>query len=249
MKGSSKRIAAAALTLACLCSPLWAQEQTVDQSPTKDELSDLQDPDVEPSDPSPWAIQFSLAFIPEDNGTAGDPSPLIPSFGVSWGHSFASWVAFEPSLDFFSTYYGYETTLERAIPLALENRRSLVIGTLLSLPFRFSVTLAERFRLNLLLGPAFDLRLCLIADGLQDSDLEDATEQTSRAFSYFWSEGRWFRPLSGLGADWRDSRGRRFGLDLRAWMPLYRAWTDEDAFWAEGWVWEASFRFTPAKRR
>lgn len=198
--------------------------------------------------PSPLVVRLSLLAIPEDNGTEGDPGPRIPSPGAAWRFRLTRLLSLEPSLDLFMTYYGYSDELQRAVPLALENRWTTVIGAELSLPLRFSVPLGGSFELSGMAGPAFDFRVPLIADGLYGSEQEESAIVAGEVAQYFWSSGRWFRPVMGLGSAWTDSSGRRFGFDLRAWMPLYRLWTAEDAFFGEGFVLSLGLSYSPPRR-
>jgi hypothetical protein len=195
-----------------------------------------------------WAVKGSLFFIFEDNGLEGDPMPILPSAGLALEYPLAPHLAFGSSYDIYSTYYGYSTTLNRAIPVAIENRSSLVIGNVLTFfgSYRMFIPgLTPRgLRLRFSAGLSIDARLCLIADGLEGDDLEDASQQTSQVTNYFWSNGRWFFPMTGFGIDVIKVGRFWLGLDARIWYPLYRLWSGDQAPAAEGWRSSLGFRLS-----
>jgi hypothetical protein len=192
-----------------------------------------------------WVARGSVLAILEDNGMEGDPMPILPSlgFGAETALPFFPIIDFEPSLDLYGTYYGYSYTLDRAVPYAIENRSSLVIGFVVGLPIGFRYRLPNGVTLRGFGGPAFDLRLCLVAGGLEGDDKDDAASQTSDISSYFWGNGRWFLPVAGIGTDFPLLEGILLGAELRAWFPVYKLWSGEDLPAREGWRVAASVRF------
>jgi hypothetical protein len=191
-----------------------------------------------------WVARGSILAILEDNGMEGDPMPILPSFGggIELEMTSAPGFYFEPSLDVYGTYYGYSYTLDRAVPYAIENRSSLVIGFILGASSGYHFRLPNGFVLRGFAGPAFDLRLCLVAGGLEGDDKEDAASQTSDIASYFWSSGRWFIPTAGVGVDFPVFDGLMLGAELRAWFPVYKLWSGEDLPAKEGWRIAATLR-------
>lgn len=192
-----------------------------------------------------WVARGSVLAILEDNGMEGDPMPILPSAGVGaeFALPFFPILYFEPSLDLYGTYYGYSYTLDRAVPYALENRSSLVLGFVLGVPVSYRYRLPNGIILRGFAGPAFDLRLCLVAGGLEGEDKDDASSQTSDIASYFWGGGRWFMPTAGIGADFPLLKGIRLGGELRTWFPIYKLWSNEDLPAKEGWRVAATLRF------
>lgn len=175
-------------------------------------------------------FRASVLAILEDNGMEGDPAPILPSpgFSVSFPIPVSGMLRFEPGVDLYATYYGYSYTLDRAVPYAIENRSSLVIGTLLGLPLQWELPVARGVRVHLLAGPGADLRLCLVADGLEGDDYDDAASQTSDIAGYFWSQGRWALLLAGGGVDFPFTPSTYLGVEFRFWYPAYRLWTGEN---------------------
>lgn len=192
-----------------------------------------------------WVARGSVLAIFEDNGMEGDPMPILPSLGAGaeFALPFFPILWFEPSLDLYGTYYGYSYTLDRAVPYALENRSSLVIGMILGAPVSYRYRFPNGIILRGFAGPAFDLRLCLVAGGLEGEDKDDAASQTSDIASYFWGSGRWILPTAGIGADFPLLKGIRLGAELRTWFPVYKLWSGEDLPAREGWRVAASVRF------
>ncbi|MEW6564704.1 MAG: hypothetical protein ACOZCE_13345 [Spirochaetota bacterium] len=195
-----------------------------------------------------WSIKGDLLFIPEDNGLAGDPMPILPTAGVTVEYPLPYNLYLGAGYDLYSTYYGYSSTLGRAIPVAIENRSTLVIGNLLSLYGTYHLNIpaltAAGLRLRFAAGLSIDARLCLIADGLEGPDLEDASQQTAQVANYFWSNGRWLFPMTGFGIDFVKVKNVWLGLDSRVWYPLYRAWSGDAAPAAEGWRYDVGIRIS-----
>ncbi|AEJ20226.1 hypothetical protein [Gracilinema caldarium] len=195
-----------------------------------------------------WAVNGSMFFILEDNGLEGDPMPILPSAGLVLEYPLAPPFAFGASYDLYSTCYGYSTALDRAIPVAIENRSSLVIGNVLTFFGSYRMLISKftpiGIRLRFSAGLAIDARLCLIADGLEGDDLEDASQQTAEVAGYFWSNGRWFFPMTGFGIDFIKVGRFWLGLDGRIWYPLYRLWSGDKAPAAEGWRYSLGIRIS-----
>jgi hypothetical protein len=190
-----------------------------------------------------WFIEGSVLFFPEDNGYHSDPMPILPSPGFGVSYPFTNLFRLELTFDFYMTHYGYSTELDRAVPMAQENRSARVIGILLGVQaawyFNFTPILTGRA----FIGPAADLRIVLIAAGLNDAD-DDAADQTDSVRKYFWSQGRWFMPVIGTGLDITVNPRFKVGLDFRVWMPAYRIWSGEDLPGIEGWRFSPGIRFT-----
>jgi hypothetical protein len=190
----------------------------------------------------------SILVFPEDNGLESDPMPVLPSLGLAAAYNLTGPLAAELSLDFYGNYYSYSYTLNRAVPANPENRSSFVIGSILGAQILGVFPLGDLVRLRAYGGPTADLRLCLIADGLEGEDQKDASAQTGDISSYFWGQGRWFLPVLGLGLDFKLFEHIDLGLDTRVWFPVYRLWTDEDLPPIEGWRFGIGFKITIRKK-
>jgi len=183
-----------------------------------------------PQEKVQFVLRASILAILEDNGMEGDPSPILPSpgFSVSIPIPRVPLLTFEPGIDLYSTYYGYSYVLDRAVPYAIENRSAIVIGTMLSLPVEFGFRIRGIAGFHAFAGPSVDARLCLVADGLEGSDYDDAASQTADISGYFWSEGRWVQFLMGGGFDFPFTSKTMLGVEFRLWYPAYHLWTGED---------------------
>ncbi len=192
-----------------------------------------------------WVVRGSVLAILEDNGLEGDPMPILPSLGAGaeFALPFLPILRFEPSLDLYGTYYGYSYTLDRAVPYAIENRSSFVTGFVLGAPLAYRYRFPNGIILRGFAGPALDLRLCLVAGGLEGADKDDASSQTADVASYFWGGGRWFQPTAGLGADFPLLKDIGIGAELRTWFPVYKLWSDEELPAKEGWRFALALRF------
>ncbi|MDR1212107.1 MAG: hypothetical protein LBK40_07745 [Spirochaetaceae bacterium] len=191
-----------------------------------------------------WSFRGSMLVIPEDNGLEGDPMPILGSLGLSAAHPLGERLFFETSLDFYMTHYGFPDNAGRPYPYAEENRSTRVIGSVLGFQALYRQELGSSTWLRAYGGLAADLRLCLIAGGLEGADRDAASKETSRTASYFWSEGRWLFPVIGTGMDFAASQKFLLGFDLRVWFPLYRLWSGESLPAVEGWRFAAGLRFT-----
>jgi len=191
-----------------------------------------------------WSFRGSVLGIFEDNGLESDPMPILAMPGLAVAKGFKSFLAVEASLDFYGTYYGYSDTLDRAVPYAIENRSSFVLGTLFAVQAQAGFIVGKGLGLKVYGGPGADLRLCLVAGGLEGADLEDASAQTSQVLSYFWGGGRWLYPVLGSTLYFASLGRYSFGADARIWFPAYKLWTGEDLPLLEGWRAAAGIRVT-----
>ena len=200
-----------------------------------------------------WTTHGSILYLAADNGKQGaDPAPILPSIGVSAAWNFWGPLRLEITEDIYFYNYEYNSTLGYAMACNPENRSAFVMG------FITGIQLAGIFPINdngisirVFGGPAFDLRLVTLAFGLNHpsdftGDIEtDPQMQTDAILSYFWSEGRWFYPVFGVGMDFPVNESILLGFDLRCWFPVYRLWTDTDLPDIDGWRFGAGIRITP----
>ncbi|HCM27075.1 MAG TPA: hypothetical protein DIC34_11105 [Treponema sp.] len=192
--------------------------------------------------PPTWAFRGGLIAILEDNGLEGDPAPILPLPGAALAIPLVWRLDAEPSIDLYSAVYGFSDLLGRPVPYALEYRSTRVVSALVGLPLAITVPLPGGVRWRFLAGPAFDLRLCLVAEGLEGADLEDASAETADTAAYFWGSGRWVSPQIGTGVEIPASDKFWLGIEARAWIPAYRLWTGEELPAAEGWRLALSLR-------
>jgi hypothetical protein len=190
------------------------------------------------------AFRGSILFFPEDNGLESDAMPILPSLGVAALWPVFDFMRIELSLDFYGVYYAYSDNLDRAVPAIPDNRSSFVIGSILGVQALKTFAPDDAVRIRLYGGPAADLRVCLVAGGLEGADAADAARETKDIAAYFWGQGRWFMPVAGAGMDFALTEKLLLGFDLRAWFPIYRLWTAEDLPAVEGWRFAAGLRFS-----
>jgi hypothetical protein len=191
-----------------------------------------------------WSVHGTVLFFPEDNGLNSDPMPILPSLGAAAAFPILGPLAAEVSLDFYGTHYGYSYDLGRAVPYAIENRSSLVIGSVLGIQLLGRFFITPNIAVRVFAGPAADLRICLIAEDLKGDDREDASKQTKDITKYFWGMGRWLLPVAGAGIDFGITPKVMLGLDARVWFPLYKAWSGESLPAVEGWRFGVGFKVT-----
>ncbi|MDR1596488.1 MAG: hypothetical protein LBR99_02170 [Treponema sp.] len=203
-----------------------------------------------PLDAQEYTEKFSLSFLgsvlffPEDNGLNSDSGPILPSIGISAAWPLVKALKLELSLDLYGTYYAYSYNLDRAVPAIPDNRSSFVIGSILGVQAQGAFPLSDKMQVRVYGGPAADLRICFVADGLEGNDKEDASEETDAISGYFWGKGRWFMPVTGAGMDFMITEKIRLGFDTRIWLPAYRLWTGESLSFIEGWRFGFGIRFS-----
>jgi hypothetical protein len=196
-----------------------------------------------------YSARGSLFFFPESNGNSSAAMPILPSLGASASHSFNKLVALEISLDIYMNYYDYNYSLDRAVPADIEDRTSIVVGFLTGFQPVFRFRPKDNFVIRAYGGLALDLRLCLLAPGLSKSEIhgEDGntlSEAAEDVFAYMWGGGRFVFPFAGYGMDFALIEGMKLGFDIRAWFPLWRAWTGESGLGLEGFRFGIGFRVT-----
>ena len=230
MKFLCKRFAAIVLGLTLTALPLQAQSffQKID-----------------------WSVLGSLLFFPENNGPASAPMPILPSLGGAASYPLSELLALEVTLDLYGTTYDYDYALGRAVPANDEFRAAFVLGPLLGFQpvFRFHPG-AGKFTIRAYAGLGLDLRIIFRAYGLKDNEVylgTDGNSHTIRDFrkavsSYFWGKGRFIYPVIGYGMDFPLMEQLSLGFDLRAWLPVWRIWSGEDAPFIEGFRFGIGFR-------
>ena len=193
-----------------------------------------------------WFAEGSVLFFPEDNGLHSDPMPILPSLGAGASYPITDIFRLELTLDFYMTHYGYSDVLNRAVPDAIENRTSRVIGFPLALQAAVYFNVTPFMTVRVYGGPAADLRIVVVAAGLNEGldDMDDIRQKTNSVRNYFWSSGRWFMPVIGAGVDFTLNSRFRLGIDMRVWAPVYRLWSGEDLPAIEGWRFGPGVRLT-----
>jgi len=199
-----------------------------------------------------WSITGNILCFPADNGVDADPFPILPSFGGALSLQLTGPLRLEFTEDIYITNYEYNSTLGYPMACNPENRSALVIGFITGIQVTGNFSLGDKgSAFRVFAGPAADLRIVALAVGLNHpSDFTGKIEtdpqlQTDAIRDYFWSGARWFMPVAGIGMDFLINEKFLLGFDLRAWFPIYKAWTGEDLPEIEGWRFGAGIRITP----
>jgi hypothetical protein len=194
-----------------------------------------------------WSFTAGLLVLASDNGSQNaDPMAILPFAGGSFAWQFWGPLRLEITEDLYFTNYEYNSVLGYAMACNPENRSAFVLGFVTGINLTAAFKIGEKGMLiRAYGGPVFDLRLVTLAFGLHPLDTDDARRQTDAIFDYFWSEGRMFLFTAGGGMDFPISKKLLLGFDLRAWMPVYRLWTDDHIPAIDGWRFAAGLRITP----
>jgi len=204
-----------------------------------------------------WSVLGNILVFPADNGTSSDPFPILPSGGASLSLQIWGPLRAELTEDIYITNYEYNSDLSRPVGSSQENRSALVIGFLTAIQITGYFALGDNgTALRVYAGPAADLRAIVLSAGLNfpgDFSSEDIEKnpqlQTDAIRDYFWSEGRWFMPVAGVGMDFPISENFLIGFDLRAWFPVYKLNSEENLPAIDGWRFGAGLRITPRSKR
>jgi hypothetical protein len=201
------------------------------------------------SDRLTWSFQLSALMFPENNGNRGGPMPVLPAPGAALACSIWGPLSAELSLDLYFTNYKYDFDWDRALPAEIENRSAFVFGFLTGIQVLARFSPLDNLTLRAYGGPAADFRIIALALDLHPDDFSglpetDAQIQTDAVREYFWSQGRWFLPVAGMGIDYEINEKFLIGLDFRTWFPLYKLWSGENLPPIEGWRFGLGVRAT-----
>lgn len=197
----------------------------------------------------------SLFYFAANNGKQdADSAPITPSLGLAAGFQLLKFLRIELTEDLYFKNYEYNSGLGYPMTCSQENRSAFVFGFLTGANITGYIPLGENGMIARFYGgPAADIRIVALAFGLHPDDFtgsleeRDAQLETNAIREYFWSNGRWFFPVAGIGMDFPVNEKILLGFDIRAWFPLYRLWTDEDIPAIDGWRFGIGFRITPRK--
>lgn len=198
-----------------------------------------------------WSVEGSILYFPEDNGTAGDPAPILPSLGAALALQMRSYLWLELTEDLYFTHYSYNYSLKRAVPAAIENRSAFVFGFFTGMQVLGRFPLGNFADFRIFGGPAADFRIVALAANLHPDDFSgnpetDAKIQTAAVRKYFWEKARWFMPVAGIGMDFVVNEKFLAGFDMRVWFPMYRIAGDNMPP-IEGWRFALGLRISPRK--
>jgi len=201
-----------------------------------------------------WSFGGNLFHFAANNGADSDPAPILPSLGFSAAIQITEILWLEVTEDIYFTNYQYNA--ERDYPMACSQpeRSAFVMG------FKTGIQLVGKIPINdngitvrVYGGPAADFRIVTLAFGLNyegdfTGDIKtDPQLQTNAIRNYFWSNGRFIMPVIGAGMDFPISEHFMVGFDLRAWIPIYKVWTNDDTPAIDGWRFGIGFRITPLR--
>jgi hypothetical protein len=164
-------------------------------------------------------IRTGLILIGTAGTGATSPSPIVPVIGAGLPIGLSAPFYMEPMLDLFGTYYHWTGT--NASPAASEAGDGFyTVGILTGFHggVRFDVTPA--LRLGGSLGLDFLIRFPFEFQNTSSSVINGM----GSAFGYFFSSGRFFYPETRFFLHWQLSDPLAFGLDLRAFYPLFHLW-------------------------
>jgi len=204
-----------------------------------------------------WAAHGSIFYFAGDNLEysyktpsqeipKADHAPITASLGISAAWKIMDFLRVEVTEDIYFKNYEYNTELNYAMTCSIENREAFVLGLLTGLQITGFIPISDNgTALRIYAGPAIDIRLVFKAFGLHPELDNDAIEKAQEIRKYFWSDARWFYPVTGIGMDFPVSEKFLAGFDLRVWYPLYR---HEELSRMHGWRFGAGLRITPRKK-
>ncbi|HVP18621.1 MAG TPA: hypothetical protein VMU36_06455 [Spirochaetia bacterium] len=150
--------------------------------------------------------------------TYGGPSPITQSFGVSFVVQAAGPLFFEPSIEFFGTYY--EWTGARAVPTGYESGTGFfTVGSLIGLHAGMMYPVATGLEMGGALGVDFLIRFPL--------EFQNTAADTGDGLNYFYSQGRFIFPETRFITRWHVTDGVTLVFTLRGMYPLFHLWDGE----------------------
>lgn len=207
--------------------------------PEKNEQKKLTAPDFI------FSLQSGFILFNEDGGLNTAPSPV-----VLWEPGFVMDVvllkrggfnlALSSSLHLYWNNYLWEN--RRPYPAPLENRLAFVLGFLGGLEAK-AIFPVFNFLLYSNLGLSADFRLVTEALGLNESDKNDVNEQLPLIRDYFWSNGRLFYPVAGVGFETHLVNGWFLGGAVNVSMPIAELFLGEQ-IGLEGWRFSFTLSFS-----
>lgn len=160
-------------------------------------------------------INAGLMYI--GSAPPGAPSPVVQTLGASLLVQTGGPLFFEPSIDFFGSYYVWNTTVNRAVPSPYENAESfLTIGSLIGLQAGMVFPVAKDLEMGGAVGIDFLIRFPL-----------EFPTGTGDGLTYFYSEGRFVFPETRFITRWDVTDGVTLVFTLRGMYPLFHLWDGE----------------------
>lgn len=149
-----------------------------------------------------------------------DVSPLNLVGGVAVQLDFAPALRFAPGLFLYRQEY-LEPPDGKVVPTQIETGSQAgeiagTLGLLVSLPYVYEWKLSEE--LAILAGASPSLVLRFPAQPIENSEL-------GGLYDYFYSEARYLLPELNASFLYRVNERLRFGLNLRAFLPVHNLWT------------------------
>jgi hypothetical protein len=173
-----------------------------------------------------FSLGADMIFFIEDSSLESDPEPILPALYFSFGfpvfqkNSIAVYVV--PAFDIYWTHYRWSDARSRPVPAAIENRDEFVTGFITGLGAEGQMRLSKSFSIRLNLGLSADLRVILLADGLNpDVDpIAKINEEKEKVIDYFWKPANFLFAHIAFGFDFRISANYTVGLNIKTWIPF-----------------------------
>ncbi|MDR0408812.1 MAG: hypothetical protein LBH18_00220 [Spirochaetaceae bacterium] len=193
-------------------------------------------------DRTTFSFGGSVLLFQEDYGFDAAPVPILPAPSLAFmlpplGNRLVG-ATLEFTLDTYFTHYKYSYGLDRPVPAEIENRSAFVLGPILALQAQGYIRVSI-FRLRVSAGIAGDLRIILLAEDLNEADMDDANKQRDDIAAYFNRADRWLFPVVGVGMDFQATPNWAGGIDFRVWAPVDLIGMSENFL---GWRFGIGFR-------
>lgn len=174
----------------------------------------------------PWfSLGADLLFFVEDSSLESDPEPILPALFLGFGfpvvQAKSAALFIVPSLDVYWTHYRWSEARNRPVPAAIENRDEFVVGFFTGIGAEGRLRVKKSFSLRLGLGLSADLRLVLLAEGLNDTDpIDTINKEKEKVNDYFWQGGNFLFANISLGFDFKVLENYNAGINVKAWVPF-----------------------------
>jgi len=193
-----------------------------------------------------WSVTGNILVFPAKNDTDSDPFPILPSGGGALSLQIFGPLRVELTTDIYLKTYEFNFDLGYPMGSNPENGPALILGFLTGLQLTGNFSISDNgTALRVYAGPAADLRIISPAISNYPEDKSDGKSHSDAIREYFWSSGRWFMPVAGIGVDFPVNEKFLLGFDLRTWFPVYKINSNDNTSAIDGWRFGAGFRITP----
>jgi|WetSurMetagenome_2_1015567.scaffolds.fasta_scaffold49936_3 hypothetical protein len=171
----------------------------------------------------PYFTMEPVFILNTADQTTSAPSPIVYplSIGLIWPDT--GLISFQPRLSFFTCYYLWDNSSERALPAEVENRTATSLSFLVDMPVVFSFNINKISTAELSAGISFLMRAALLSNGVSSSDSGtsgSAESDVELINEWFWQKARFLYVETGGGWLFKCTDKIKAGPEVRFYLPV-----------------------------